>query len=58
MATQQLTAKSPGVRGGIKGSHPIWGAYEPYEYPSWAVKFFSDALMLEERLNGPDLEAT
>lgn len=50
--TQDLAARDPGVRGGIKGSYPIWGAYAPFEYPSWAAKFFADALLLEECLGG------
>jgi len=45
---RNLRAKDPGVRGGIKGSHPIQGGYMPYAYPNWATKFFLDALMLEE----------
>jgi uncharacterized protein YyaL (SSP411 family) len=49
-STQNLTASDPGVRGGIKGSHPIWAEYAPYEYPNWAAKFFVDALLLQERL--------
>lgn len=48
--TQDLAAANPGARGGIKGSHPIWGGYAPYEYLNWAAKFFADALMLERRL--------
>lgn len=48
--TQDLTAQDPGVRGGIKGSHPIWAEYAPFEYPSWAAKFFVDALLLQERI--------
>lgn len=51
-ATQDLGATDPGVRGGIKGSHPIWGEYAPYEYLNWAAKFFADALLLELRLAG------
>jgi hypothetical protein len=47
MKNQQISAKNPGVRGGIKGSYPIWGEYAPYEYPNWAAKFFVDALSLE-----------
>jgi len=31
--------------GGIKGSYPVWGSYEPYRLPNWAAKFFADALM-------------
>jgi len=49
-STQDLEAADPGVRGGIKGSQPIWGAYGPFEYLNWAAKFFADALMLEIRV--------
>ncbi len=45
--TQNLVSKHPGVRGGIKGSHPIWGEYQRFKYPNWAAKFFIDALLLE-----------
>ena len=34
--------------GGVKGSHPIDGGYMTWRYPNWAVKFFMDALMLQE----------
>ena len=50
--TQDLRASDRGVRGGIKGSHPIWGEYGSYEYLNWAAKFFADALLLELRLGG------
>jgi hypothetical protein len=53
MATQDLTATDPGVRGGIKGSQPIWGAYGTDEYLNWAAKFFADALMREHQLTLP-----
>jgi hypothetical protein len=46
-STQDLTAHDGGIRGGIKGSHPITGEYGTYEYLSWAAKFFADALILE-----------
>ena len=49
-STQDLQSRNPGIRGGIKGSHPIWGSYIRYSYPNWAAKFFVDALMLEEKL--------
>lgn len=39
-----------GVVGGVAGSHPIWGAYQPMRYISWGCKFLADALMLEQRL--------
>jgi rhamnogalacturonyl hydrolase YesR len=48
--TQNLTADDPGVRGGIKGSQPVWGGYGPYEYLNWAAKFYADALLLEQHL--------
>jgi hypothetical protein len=47
MAMQDLDSPDPGVRGGIKGSHPIDGDYMRWRYPNWAAKFFMDALMLE-----------
>ena len=39
-----------GVAGGVAGSYPVWGAYQPLRYISWGCKFFADALMLEQRL--------
>jgi hypothetical protein len=57
-SVQNVTANDPGMKGGIKGSHPINGAYLPYAYPNWATKFFLDALMLEERATAlPDAPA-
>jgi hypothetical protein len=48
-STQDLNATDLGIRGGIKGSQPIWGEYGAYEYLNWAAKFYADALMLEIR---------
>lgn len=45
---QNLTSTNPAIRGGIPGSSPIWGPYERFKYPNWAVKFFIDALLAEE----------
>jgi len=39
-----------GVVGGVAGSYPIWGAYQPMRFISWGSKFLADALMLEQRL--------
>jgi hypothetical protein len=39
-----------GIRGGVKGSFPIQGAYGPFEYPNWAAKFLVDSLVLEQRV--------
>jgi hypothetical protein len=46
-STQLLETNDPGVLGGIKGSDPIWGRFFGLAYPSWAAKFFVDALLLE-----------
>jgi Beta-L-arabinofuranosidase, GH127 len=39
-----------GIAGGVSGSYPIWGRYQPLRYISWGCKFFVDALLLEQRL--------
>jgi hypothetical protein len=44
-STQHLTSANPGIRGGVAGSYPCWGAYFPLAFPNWAAKFFADALM-------------
>lgn len=48
--TQILKTGNKGIKGGIKGSDPIWQAYSRYRYPSWAAKFFADSLMLEDKI--------
>jgi len=48
-STQNLRSKNKGIRGGIEGSYPIYGRYGQYQYLNWAVKFFIDALLLEEQ---------
>ncbi len=40
----------PDVRGGVKGSFPIDGAYNPYQYLNWGCKFMIDANMLERTI--------
>lgn len=47
---QDLDSNNKGIRGGIKGSHPIYGGYMSFTYPNWAAKFFVDALLLEDRI--------
>ena len=47
MGTQDITSSNTGIRGGIKGSFPIWEDYGTYEYLNWAAKFFVDAVLLE-----------
>jgi hypothetical protein len=39
-----------GIDGGVSGSYPIWGRYQPLRNISWGCKFFADALMLEDRV--------
>jgi hypothetical protein len=41
---------SVGIVGGVSGSYPTWGRYQPLRYISWGCKFFADALILEQRL--------
>ena len=51
MLKQLLPSKGRrGVLGGVAGSYPIWGAYQPMRFISWGCKFMADALMLEQRL--------
>lgn len=49
--TQNISSKNDGIKGGIKGSQPIWGEYMSFRYVNWAAKFFIDALLLEEKLS-------
>jgi hypothetical protein len=39
-----------GIAGGVAGSYPIWGRYQPFRYISWGCKFFADSLMFEQRM--------
>lgn len=47
--TQDLITSDLNIKGGIKGSQPIYGGYVSYCYINWAAKFFADGLILEER---------
>jgi hypothetical protein len=47
---QDCATPNLNVRGAVKGSHPIWGRYLFGTYPNWAVKFYMDALLMEERV--------
>jgi hypothetical protein len=50
MLKQLLPARrGRGIVGGVTGSYPIWGAYQPLRYISWGCKFLADALMLEQK---------
>jgi hypothetical protein len=51
MLKQLIPARGPqGICGGVSGSYPTWGRYQPLRYISWGSKFFADALLLEQRL--------
>jgi len=51
------TGGGQGIAGGVTGSYPIWGPYQPLRYISWGCKFLADALLLEGRLT-QSLEAS
>jgi hypothetical protein len=42
----------PEIRGGVKGSYPVFGEYGKYEYLNWAAKFFIDSNEKEMALRG------
>ncbi|MGA7909862.1 MAG: prenyltransferase/squalene oxidase repeat-containing protein [Candidatus Sulfotelmatobacter sp.] len=51
MLKQRLPVRGgQGIVGGVSGSYPLWGAYQPLRYISWGCKFLSDALILEQNL--------
>ena len=52
MSTQLLDGADVNVRGGIKGSQPVWGRYACLSYPNWATKFFIDAMWLRKEIAG------
>ncbi len=53
---QLLHTDQPDICGGIAGSYPLKGGYGTFEILNWAVKFFIDALLLEEELTGNQSE--
>jgi len=48
--TQHLESSQQGIRGGIKGSQPLFKGYGRFTYQNWAAKFFTDALLLEGKI--------
>jgi uncharacterized protein YyaL (SSP411 family) len=55
-STHDLDATEDGIRGGIRGSQPIGGAYGPYQVLSWATKFFLDAVVRTRCLERQDAD--
>jgi hypothetical protein len=51
-ATQRLASEDTNIIGAIAGSYPILGAYITTGFPNWAAKYFTDALLLRQRLQG------
>ena len=45
-----------GIRGGVKGSYPIFGEYHAYNYINWGCKFVVDSNNLERMLLNPDTQ--
>ncbi len=50
LKTQNIKTKNGNIRGGVKGSHPIWGRYAPLSYPNWATKFLIDAILIKQSI--------
>jgi SAM-dependent methyltransferase len=46
---QVLSHHNPNLRGALAGSNPFWGAYMPWTYPNWSVKFLIDLLIVFQR---------
>ncbi|HVZ39687.1 MAG TPA: hypothetical protein VHI13_10455 [Candidatus Kapabacteria bacterium] len=45
---QPMRTGNPDMRGGVRGSLPVWGEYSRLNFPNWAAKFYADALLEEE----------
>lgn len=45
---RQMISKIPGVSGGIPGSWPVSGNYCSYEITSWGVRYFTEAVMMQD----------
>jgi squalene cyclase len=48
--TTQVLDGPATVRGGVKGSLPVWGRYMYLRYPNWAAKFLVDALLYKRHV--------
>ncbi len=48
MSWQDIETTNANIRGAIKGSQPVWGAYSRFTFPNWPTKFFVDAMLLTE----------
>jgi hypothetical protein len=50
MSCQDICTPDFDIRGGVKGSQPIWGRYTRLSYPNWATKFLIDGLLMLSRV--------
>jgi uncharacterized protein YyaL (SSP411 family) len=48
LKSKQRLSGPPQVRGGLRGSDPVWGRYMYLRYPNWAAKFFIDAFQVAD----------
>lgn len=48
--SKQIESKIPLINGGISGSWPISGNYCSYEITSWGVRYFTEALMMQDSM--------
>ena len=55
---QVIQTRNKNIRGAIKGSHPIWGGYNPFNYMNWMTKFFADSLILEEKIRNSKINSS
>ena len=46
---QKLKCGNPDIKGGISGSNPLNGEFEPNKILPWATKFYIDALLLDKK---------
>ena len=46
-SSQHLGSHFNAIRGGVKGSQPLWGKYHRLAYVNWGGKFLADTLMAE-----------
>ena len=49
-----LQSRYGSAQGGLPGSYPSWGRYNPLRYPNWASKFLADALLYLLETQGED----
>lgn len=53
LKTKQMKSQTPAISGGLPGSWPISGNYCSYEIPSWAVRYFTEAVILQKLAGSP-----